>query len=142
MAKSDIKELLGTDEGGFMLDSLDSDLDTFDGEVFGELAVDVYQTAKDVVVKAPIAGVHHDDVDITVTDDMVAIKGERKEENEVDDESYHAKECYWGAFSRTISTPVPVVPEKANAKFKNGILTIRVPKASQSKLRKLKVEAE
>jgi HSP20 family protein len=105
----------------------------------GELAVDVYETAKEMVVKAPVAGVAGDDIDITITDDMVMVRGERKEEKEVDKSNYHMTECYWGAFSRTVNLPVKGVPEDAKAEFKNGILTIRVPKAETNKLRKLKV---
>ena len=73
--------------------------------VDGQLAVDVYETAKDIVVKAPVAGVDGDDIDITVTDEMVIIRGERKNVKEVDMGSYHAQECYWGSFSRTVSLP-------------------------------------
>lgn len=105
----------------------------------GELAVDVYENAKEIVVKAPIAGVGGDDIDITVTDDMIMIRGERKEEKEVDKSSFHLQECYWGSFSRTINLPHKCLPEEAKADFKNGILSIRVPKADINKLRKLKV---
>ena len=106
----------------------------------GELAVDVYETTNDVVVKAPIAGVHgEDDLDITLTDEMVMIKGERKEEKEVQKDSYHLQECYWGSFSRSINLPAKVVPEEGKAEFRKGILTIRIPKASANKIKKLKV---
>ncbi len=107
--------------------------------VDGQLAVDVFETAKDVVIKAPIAGVGGDDIDITVTDEMVIIRGERKEAKEVDLGSYHAQECYWGSFSRTISLPKKGLADEAKADFSKGILTIRVPKAETNKLRKLKV---
>ncbi len=105
----------------------------------GQLAVDVYETVKDVVIKAPIAGVSGDDIDITVTDEIVIIRGERKEVKEVDLGSYHAQECYWGSFSRTITLPKKGLADEAKADFARGILTIRVPKAETNKLRKLKV---
>ena len=109
--------------------------------VDGQLAVDVFETAKEMVVKAPVAGVDGDDIDITVTDEMVIIRGERKDVREVDMGSYHAQECYWGSFSRTISLPQKGLADAAQAGFAKGILTIRIPKAETNKLRKIKVNA-
>ena len=109
--------------------------------VDGQLAVDVYETAKEMVVKAPVAGVDGDDIDITVTDEMVIIRGERKDVKEVDMGSYHAQECYWGSFSRAVSLPQKGLADEAQADFKKGILTVRIPKAETNKLRKLKVNA-
>jgi HSP20 family protein len=106
----------------------------------GELAVDVYETAHEIVVKAPIAGIDgNEDLDITVADDIVTIRGERKEEKEVQKDAYHAQECYWGAFSRMITLPKKVLAEEAKAEFKKGILTIRLPKAEANKVKKLTV---
>ncbi len=105
----------------------------------GELAVDVYETAKEMVVKAPVAGIDPENLDITLTEEMVMIKGERKEIREVDKSSYRLQECYWGSFSRTVDLPVKVLPDDANADFKNGILTIRIPKAVVNKIKKLKI---
>ena len=109
--------------------------------VDGQLAIDVYETAKDMVVKAPVAGVDGDDIDITVTDEMVIIRGERKDVKEVDHGSYHAQECYWGAFSRSLNLPQKGLADEAKASFAKGILTIRIPKAETNKLRKIKVNA-
>ena len=139
--KASLNEVLSTSEEDYFLDDLENnDSIVEEDQSFGQLAVDVYQTAKDIVVKAPIAGVNADDLDIMVTDEFISIKGERKEEKEVDEDKYHAKECYWGAFSRAVTLPAAVSPEKAEAKFKDGILVIRVPKANQSKMMKLKVK--
>jgi HSP20 family molecular chaperone IbpA len=110
-----------------------------DTTVDGQLAVDVYETAKDIVVKAPVAGVDGEEIDITVTDEMVIIRGERKDSKEVDTGSYHAQECYWGSFSRTVSLPQKGLADGAQASFAKGILTIRIPKAETNKLRKIKV---
>lgn len=107
--------------------------------VEGELAVDVYQTQNEVVVKAPVAGVNEQDIDITVQPDQVAIRGERREEKEVADEHYHSRECYWGAFSRAVVLPVEVDPDGAKATFKNGILTVRLPKSKKNQAVKLKI---
>lgn len=109
--------------------------------VDGQLAVDLYETAKEMVVKAPVAGVDGEEIDITVTDEMVIIRGSRKDVREVDTSAYHAQECYWGTFSRTISLPQKGLADEAKANFAKGILTIRVPKAETNKLRKLKVNA-
>lgn len=105
----------------------------------GQLAVDVYETNNDIVIKAPVAGVSEEDIDIIVKPDMVTITGERKEEREVANEGYIAHECFWGSFSRSVSLPEKGSPDKAKATFNKGILTIRVPKAEEGKEVKLKV---
>jgi HSP20 family protein len=130
-------------EENFFLES-NSLMDEFltdvpEAAVDGELAVDVYETAKEMIVKAPVAGVDPSNIDITITDDMVMVRGERVEEKEVDESSYYLKECYWGSFSRTVNLPSKGIPDEAQADFRNGILTIRVPKAETNKLRKIKV---
>ena len=70
---------------------------------------------------------------------MVTIKGERKNEEEVENGNYYYQECYWGAFSRSVLLPVDVLPEKIDASLKNGILTIRLPKADTTKTKKIQV---
>lgn len=107
----------------------------------GQLSVDVYQTQNDIVVKAPVAGVAENQIDITVLADQVMIKGERIEERETSDDLYHTKECFWGTFSRTVALPVEGNPEGAKATFKNGILTIRIPKSKKTNAVKLTVNA-
>lgn len=124
-----------------------SDIETTTNDWFsqteneGQLAVDVYQTATDIVVKAPVAGVDEGDIDITVKPDLVTIRGERKEEREVEEGGYVAKECFWGAFSRSVSLPVEGEPDKARATFAKGILTVRIPKAKTGKEVKLKINS-
>lgn len=146
MAKNDNKGSLPITEESFFLEEntfgdnwMDSFSEDTSSAIEGELAVDVYETAKDIVVKAPVAGIDPDHLDLTLTDEMVMVKGERKEEKEVDKNSYHLQECYWGTFSRTVNLPAKVVPDEAKADFKNGILTIRIPKAANNKIKKLKV---
>ena len=144
MAKKD-KDSLPVTEENFFLDENTMSNDWMDNvlpeiPLEGELAVDVYETAKEIVVKAPIAGIDgNEDLDITIADDIVTVRGERKEEKEVEKDSYHAQECYWGAFSRTITLPAKVIADEAKADFKKGILTIRLPKAVTNKVKKLKV---
>ena len=108
----------------------------------GWLTIDVYQTPTDIVVESAVAGVDPDTLDITATPDSIAIKGERKRRKEVKDEDYLYQECYWGKFSRSVILPQEVDPESASVNFKNGILTVRLPKVNRKKARKLRVSTE
>lgn len=105
----------------------------------GQLTIDVYQTDSDIVIKSTIAGVRPEDLDIQINNDMVTIRGERRKEEETREEDYYYQECYWGAFSRSIILPVDIQANKAEAIMKNGILTIRLPKAETAKARKIQV---
>jgi HSP20 family molecular chaperone IbpA len=109
-------------------------------ELEGQLAVDVYQTKESVVIKAPIAGVKADDIDISISEDVVTLRGERKEEREVDREHYYVQECYWGSFSRSVILPTSTIAEKAQASLKDGVLTVSIPKVAQDKVKKIKVK--
>lgn len=127
-----------TDEGFFAGESEQTSWS--ENDIEGQLAVDVYQTKNSVVVKAPVAGVDPEMLDIDVTNESVAIRGERYDEKEVDQDGYHFQECYWGSFARQVMLPVECDADKAEATFKNGILTIRIPKLQKSKSRKVKVK--
>lgn len=105
----------------------------------GQLTIDVYQTDNDIVIKSTIAGVKPEDLDVTINNDMVSIRGERKNEEVVTEENYYYQECYWGSFSRSVILPVDVLSEKSEASMKNGILTIRLPKADNTKTKKIQV---
>jgi len=105
----------------------------------GQLTIDVYQTDHDIVIKSTIAGVKPEDLDVAINNDMVTIKGERVNEETVEEEGYYYQECYWGSFSRSVVLPVDVLAEKADATLKNGILTIRLPKADTTKTKKIQV---
>jgi HSP20 family protein len=105
----------------------------------GQLTIDVYQTENEIVIKSTIAGVKPEDLDVSINNDMVTVKGERKNEEEVSHGNYYYQECYWGGFSRSVLLPVDVIPEKADASLKNGILTIRLPKADTTKTKKIQV---
>jgi len=129
-------------EESFFASNLTKGERNWEEEVEGQLAVDVYQTKNDVVIKAPIAGIDAEELDIAVTNESVAIKGERYDVKEVDTDEYHAQECYWGAFSRSVMLPVECDSEKAEASFKKGILTVRIPKLVKTKTRKIKVKPE
>jgi len=110
-------------------------------ELEGQLAIDVFQSGDEIVIKAPIAGVKPEDIDISINDDTVTVRGERKKEKETKQEDYYCQECYWGSFSRSVILPVGVAADKAKAVFKDGILTISLPKATSIKVKKLKVRS-
>lgn len=106
----------------------------------GELTVDVYQTAEEIIIKTMVAGVLPEHIDISATRDMVTIKGHRESEMNVHDADYFHKELYWGTFSRSIVLPVEVEPEEAVVEAKNGLVTIKLPKINKGKQTKLKVK--
>lgn len=108
----------------------------------GSLTIDVYQTANDLVVESAIAGVGPEDIDIEVSTDSVTIRGERQKQHSITDEDYFYQECYWGRFSRSVILPQEIDPEGANVSFKNGILTIKLPKLNRKRSRKLKVQVD
>ncbi len=111
-------------------------------EMEGQLAVDIYQTPGDLVIKAPIAGVRQEDLDITITDEQISIHGERHDNAPDNLEGYLVQECYWGSFSRQYDLPVAVDSDKAVAKLNNGILTITIPKAAKARTRKVQIQAD
>lgn len=105
----------------------------------GQLTIDVFQTDEDIVIKSTIAGVNPEDLDVSINNDMITIKGERKFEENVSEENFYYQECYWGSFSRSVVLPVDVMAEKIEASLKNGILTIKLPKADTNKTKRIKV---
>lgn len=107
----------------------------------GELAVDVCQTADDIIVKAMIAGVSPSDIEVDITREMITIRGERVESSESESDDYFFRELYWGSFSRSVVLPEEIEPEEAVAKEKNGLLTIRLPKVDREKISRVKVKA-
>ena len=106
-----------------------------------QLTIDVYQTPTEIIVKSIVAGVKPDDLQISITRDMVTIKGKREENRETVDDDYFYKELYWGSFSRTVMLPQEVDPEEAEAIEKHGLLIIRLPKLDKEKQTKLKVRS-
>ncbi len=108
-----------------------------DGE--GQLTIDVYQTDNDIIIKSTIAGVKPEDLEVSINNDMVTIKGERKTEEDIEEENYYYQECYWGSFSRSVVLPVDVLPDKSEASLKNGILTIKLPKAATNQTKRIQV---
>lgn len=109
-------------------------------EEIAPFPIDVYQTEDEVVVKASLPGVDIQDVDISITGDVLTIKGEMKEEKEVKEENFILKEMRRGSFSRSINLPPNLEPDKAEAEFEKGILTIRIPRREKPKTIKVKTK--
>lgn len=107
----------------------------------GELAVDVYQTPDDIILKTIVAGVRPDDLDISITRDMVTIKGKREEAHEVEDGDFFHKELYWGSFSRTVLLPQEIDVEGSEATEKHGLMIIKLPKIDKDRQTRLKVKS-
>lgn len=105
----------------------------------GQLTVDVFQTDEEIIIQSPIAGATSEDIDISVTQDMVTIKGKRGQEENAKPSQYFHQELYWGPFSRSVILPVDVDADGAKAAVKNGLLTIRLPKLEKIKTKKIKI---
>lgn len=106
----------------------------------GQLSVDIYQTPDELIVKSTIAGVKAEDIDISLNNDMLTIRGKRKMEEEINEEDYLYKECYWGSFSRSIILPMEVKADGIKANLENGILTVALPKEKETKETIIKVK--
>ncbi|MBI4812371.1 Hsp20/alpha crystallin family protein [Candidatus Falkowbacteria bacterium] len=106
----------------------------------GQLSIDVYQTPENLIVKSTIAGVKPEDIDISLHNDMLTVRGKRKMEEEIKEENYLYKECFWGAFSRSIILPVEINPKKIKAFLENGVLTVILPKIKTAEDVAIKVE--
>ena len=105
----------------------------------GELAVDVYQTEKDVVIQSALAGVRPEEIDIAVENDVVTIRGVRKNPDLAEEKQYLHEECFWGPFSRQIFLPEEVDMKKVEATMKDGVLTIRLCKLQGEKTKQIKI---
>ena len=106
----------------------------------GQLPVDVYQSPNEIVIRAFVAGVRADMLDLSITRDMVTISGAREAREEVDSVDYFHKELYWGTFSRTILLPQEIDVDGSSASAKDGLLTLILPKLDKSRQTKLKVK--
>lgn len=107
--------------------------------VAGQLAVDVYETKERLVVKGRVAGVNKSDLDVSISDNTLTIKGTLSAGNEEDVENYFLQECYWGEFSRSLVLPVPVKEDEIEAVLKDGVLTISFSKLKQDTVKKIEI---
>lgn len=104
------------------------------------LAVDVYETTDDVVVKTAVPGVKAEDLDITIVGETLTIKGEFKAEEGVEEENYIRRERRYGSFCRSVALPTTVDADKAAAEFEDGVLTLNIPKAEAVKPRTIAIK--
>jgi HSP20 family protein len=110
-----------------------------DEPVAGQLAVDVYETKEKLVVKGRVAGVNKSDLDVSISDNTLTIRGTLSAGNEEDVENYFLQECYWGEFSRSLVLPVPVKEDEIEALLKDGVLTVSFSKLKQDTVKKIEV---
>lgn len=104
-------------------------------------ALDVYEDRDHVVVETPLVGIDPSKVNIEIEDNVLNISGQSEHKSEVDDKNYYRKEVRYGAFHRAVALPKAVVGEQATASYKDGVLTITIPKAEAAKPKKITVKA-
>lgn len=103
-------------------------------------AVDVYVKDDSVIAKAELPGIRPEDVKLSVDGTVLTIRGEKKQESEIKKEQYYHAESVYGSFTRTIELPVDVKAEDAKATYKNGVLTVRFPKAESPRKKEIKID--
>ena len=107
----------------------------------GELPVDMYQTDDYIIIRALVGGITPNELDVSITRDLVTIRGTREEIQETEDENYFHRELFWGSFSRSLPLPEEVILEEAEAQEKHGLLEIRLPKVDKQRSTKLKIKS-
>ncbi len=105
-------------------------------------AVEVSETDKEVIVKAEVPGLDKKDLSLSITDDVLVIKGETREEKEEKKKNYYRREIRYGAIYREVPLPAEVEADKAKARLRKGILEVRIPKATAPKAKEIDVEVE
>ncbi len=110
-------------------------------EEIGELPVDVYETANEIIIQTLIAGVLPDNLSITITRDMVTIKGKREENKSIPPDQYVMKELYWGSFARAVELPTEVEIDTSEAIERHGMLMIKLPKTDRGRKTVLKIKS-
>jgi HSP20 family protein len=107
----------------------------------GQLSIDLINTPDEIIIKAMIAGVRPQDLDIQISRDMISISGTREEEIEANEEDYYHRELFWGSFSRNILLPEEIDVEASDAKERHGLLEVRLPKIDKNRKTKLSVKS-
>lgn len=123
------------------LSEIDKFFEEMRGNLPNELASDVYEKNGNVIVEINAPGIKQDDISLTVESDYVKVSASRKEETKREEKDYFVKEIRKGNFERIIDLPVSVDAEKAKAEFKNGTLTVTVPKLNKKEGHKVKIES-
>ncbi|MBI2023306.1 Hsp20/alpha crystallin family protein [Candidatus Giovannonibacteria bacterium] len=119
-----------------------SEIVTQQNEEEGQLTIDMWQTNSDIVLQAIVGGIKPDELEVSISNDMVTIRGKRERTKEISSSDYYYQELYWGTFSRSVMLPQEVDSDEAEATIKAGLLTIRIPKLDKTKVQKLKVKNE
>ena len=122
-----------------LFDNASADQDWAQSPLWG-LAVDLVENKDDFIVKASIPGIHPDDLDISYADDTLTIKGEIKSENEAKENQYHLRERRYGSFARSITLPTRIKGDAIEASYKDGVVTLRLPKADEVKPKRIAIK--
>ncbi|HXV84367.1 MAG TPA: Hsp20/alpha crystallin family protein [Candidatus Binatia bacterium] len=112
-----------------------------DGE-FTAPVVDVYEEKDEIVVKAELPGLEKNDIQVSISDSQMTLKGEKKKEEKTEGENYYKRERSYGAFLRSVELPTDVQADKVKASFKNGVLEVRLPKSEEAKTKTIKVKID
>lgn len=119
-------------------DALPADMPAEEEE--GELTVDIYDRGDTITIQSTVAGVRPEDLDVSVTNDTVTIRGRRDRGEEIDEKNYYYKELFWGNFSRSVILPEEIEEDMAEANLRHGLLTLHLPKRKRGVVQKLKVK--
>jgi HSP20 family protein len=106
---------------------------------YGQLSLDIFHMENEIVIMAPIAGVSEGNITISITDDVLVIKGNRNNKYEIPEENYYTRECFWGNFSRSIVLPLEADTRHIKAKFEQNVLEIHIPKAEVETTKVIKI---
>lgn len=117
----------------------DDDWEDDADDLMGQLAVDVFETEEELVIKARTAGVDRNDLDVSISDGILTISGTLSSGEDTEVRNWHVQECYWGEFNRTLALPVAVKEEGVKAELKDGVLTISFEKVKQERAKKIQV---
>ena len=133
-------DLVQTDTSSTPQASQDNEWGAAEDDFPGQLAVDVYETDEQLVVKARTAGVNKEDLDVSISDGILTISGTLSSGDDSEATNWHIQECYWGEFSRTLALPVAVKEDEVNAVLKDGVLSISFSKVKQEQAKKITIQ--
>ena len=139
LAAAFLNDDLTSNEPAAQAPAADDTWDEGEEDFPGQLAVDVYETADTLVVKARTAGVNKEDLDVSISDGILTVSGTLSSGDDTDATNWHIQECYWGEFSRTVALPVAIKEDEAQASLKDGVLSITFPKVQQEQAKKIQV---
>ena len=118
----------------------DANWEDSEDDLPGQLAVDVYETDEQLIIKARTAGVNKEDLDVSISDGILTISGTLSSGDDSAATNWHIQECYWGEFSRTLALPVAVKEDEVAAVLKDGVLTITFAKVKQEQAKKITIQ--